>query len=229
MSEKKKPEFNSEKYGVKKTDDGYQVDAKSLLNSIGGIQGFVEATLPGLVYVLSFAIWQDLTVSIVSVSVAMALLVIRHFLVRRPASALIGPVAGIALAIFLAQRPEGQPADFYLPGFWTNAAYGSVLLLSVIARYPAIGVVVGFMTNQGTTWRKDRRKVRFFNLVTMLWVGLFAIRLAVQVPMYLANDIVSLGFAKIALGQPFFLLMIWISWLLLRQVITHKQDGNLDK
>lgn len=229
MAEKSKPEINSEKYGVKKTDDGYKVDAKSLLASIGGVQGFIEATIPGLIYVLSFAIWQDLTISIVAVSVAMVILTIRHFMVKRPASALVGPVLGIALAIYLARRPEGQARDFYLPGFWTNAGYGGALLLSVIARFPLIGVMVGFMTNQGLSWRKSRRKVRFFNLVTMLWVGLFAIRLLVQVPLYLANDIVTLGFTKIALGQPFFLLMIWISWLLLRKVVSSEQDGILDK
>jgi hypothetical protein len=85
------------------------------------------------------------------------------------------------------------------------------------------------MTNQGLTWRKNRRKLKFFNLVTMLWVGLFGIRLLVQVPLYLANDIVSLGFSKIALGQPLFLLMIWVSWLLLRKVVSKEQDGILVK
>ncbi len=229
MVDKKKPEIDSKKYGLKKTDDGYKVDAKSLLESIGGVQGFIEATVPGLVYVLTFAIWQDLTVSIISVALAMAALTIRHFMVKRPASALIGPIVGIGLAIYLAQRPEGKPSDFYLPGFWTNVAYGGGLLLSILVRFPIIGVLVGFMTNQGFTWRKDRRKVRFFNLVTMLWVGMFGLRLLVQVPMYLANDIVSLGFARIAMGQPLFLLMIWISWLLLRKVVRAEQDGNLDK
>jgi hypothetical protein len=229
MTQRKQPEINSEKYGVKKTEDGYKVDAKSLLDSIGGVQGFIEATIPGLVYVMSFAIWQDLTVSIVSVSVAMLLLTIRHFVAKRPASALIGPIIGIALAIYLAQRPDGQARDFYLPGFWTNAGYGGALLLSVLIRFPLIGLIVGFMTNQGLSWRKNRRKLRFFNLVTLLWVGLFAIRLMVQVPLYLANDIVSLGFTKIALGQPFFLLMIWVSWLLLRKVVSSEQDGILDK
>jgi len=218
-----------EKYGLRQTEDGYKVDAKSLLASIGGVQGFVESTIPGLIYVLSFSIWQDLNIAIISVSVAMVILTIRHFWVKRPASALIGPFVGIALAIYLAKRPEGQARDFYLPGFWTNAGYGAALLLSVIVRYPIIGVMVGLMTNQGVRWRKDRRKVRFFNLVTMLWVGLFGIRLLVQVPLYLTNDVVSLGYTKIALGQPFFLLMIWISWLLLRKVISPAQDGILDK
>ena len=224
-----KPKINSEKYGVKKTDDGYKVDAKSLIASVGGVQGFIEATVPGLVYVLSFAIWQDLTISIVSVSIAMVALIIRHFLAKRPASALLGPVLGIALAIYLAQRPEGQPRDFYLTGFVTNAAYGGALLLSVLVRFPLIGVLVGFMTDQGLRWRKERRKVRFFNLVTWLWVAFFASRLLVQVPMYLANDVVSLGFTRIVMGTPYFLMMIWISWLLLRKVVSAKQDGILDK
>jgi len=226
---KEKPKIDSEKYGVKKTDDGYKVDAKSLIASVGGVQGFIEATVPGLVYVLSFAIWQDLTISIVSVSIAMVALIIRHFLAKRPASALIGPVLGIALAIYLAQRPEGQPRDFYLTGFVTNAAYGGALLLSVLVRFPLIGVLVGFMTDQGLRWRKERRKVRFFNLVTWLWVAFFASRLAVQLPMYLANDVVSLGFTRIVMGTPYFLMMIWISWLLLRKVVSTKQDGILDK
>ncbi|MEY3483603.1 MAG: hypothetical protein RLZZ218_438 [Actinomycetota bacterium] len=224
-----KPKIDSEKYGVKKTDDGYKVDAKSLIASVGGVLGFIEATVPGLVYVLSFAIWQDLTISIVSVSIAMVALIIRHFLAKRPASALLGPVLGIALAIYLAQRPEGQPRDFYLTGFVTNAAYGGALLLSVLVRFPLIGVLVGFMTDQGLRWRKERRKVRFFNLVTWLWVAFFASRLLVQVPMYLANDVVSLGFTRIVMGTPYFLMMIWISWLLLRKVVSAKQDGILDK
>ena len=228
MAENKR-EIKPEKYGLKKTDDGYKVDAKSLLDSVGGVQGFIEATLPGLVYVLTFAIWQDLNVSVISVSVAMVILIIRHFMAKRPASALIGPVVGIALAIYLARRPEGQPRDFYLTGFYTNAAYGGALLLSVIARFPVIGLLVGYMTNQGLSWRKNKRKVRFFNVVTLMWVGLFAIRLAVQVPMYLANDVVSLGFARIVLGTPFFLMMIWLSWLLLRKVVSSEQDGILDK
>jgi hypothetical protein len=224
-----KPKIDAEKYGLKKTDDGYKVDAKSLLASVGGVQGFIEATVPGLVYVLSFAIWQDLTVSIVLVSVAMVALIIRHFVAKRPASALLGPVLGLALAIYLAQRPEGQPRDFYLTGFVTNVSYGAALLLSVLVRFPLIGVLVGFMTDQGLRWRKERRKLRFFNFVTLLWVAFFASRLAVQLPMYWANDVVSLGFTRIVMGTPYFLMMIWVSWLLLRKVVSAEQDGILDK
>jgi hypothetical protein len=69
----------------------------------------------------------------------------------------------------------------------------------------------------------------FFDLVTLLWVGLFATRLAVELTLYFMGDIVTLGFIKLVLGLPFYLTMIWVSWLLLRKVVSPSQDGILDK
>jgi len=224
-----KSKVNISKYGLKESDDGYQLDFQSLLASVGGVQGLIESTLPGFLYVVTFAIWGNLTVSISVVAVAVTLLTIRHFVMKRPFSQLLGSLLGIGLAIYLTLRPGGQAGDFYLKDFWTNGIYGSVLLLSVIARFPIIGVMVGLFTNQGLSWRQDRRKVRFFDLVTLLWVGLFATRLAVELPLYFAGNIVTLGFVKLVLGLPFYLTMIWVSWLLLRKVISSPQDGILDK
>jgi MFS family permease len=97
-----------------------------------------------------------LTISITVVGVAVCLLTIRHVVMKRPLSQLVGSLIGIALAIYLTLRPGGQAGDFYLKDFWTNGIYGSVLLLSVIIRFPIIGVMVGLFTNQGLTWRKDQ-------------------------------------------------------------------------
>jgi hypothetical protein len=227
VSEEKKSS-QAAKYGLRKTNDGYQLDAKSLLGSVGGVQGLVETTLPGFLYVLTFTITRDVVLAASVVGVAVLALTIRHFVLKRPWTQLVGSLVGVGLAIWLTLRPGGQAGDFYLKDFWINAAYGSVLLLSVIVRFPLIGLLMGFLTNQGLSWRKDRRKVRFFDLVTLLWVGLFATRLIVEVPLYLAGDVVTLGFVKIVLGLPFYLTMIWISWLLLRDVVKAELDGNLD-
>jgi hypothetical protein len=227
VSEEKKSS-QAAKYGLRKTDDGYQLDAKSLLASVGGVQGLVETTLPGFLYVLTFTITRNTVIAASVVGVAVLALTIRHFVLKRPWTQLVGSLVGVGLAIWLTLRPGGQAGDFYLKDFWINAAYGSVLLLSVIVRFPLIGLLMGFLTNQGLSWRKDRRKVRFFDLVTLLWVGLFATRLIVEVPLYLAGDVVTLGFVKIVLGLPFYLTMIWVSWLLLRGVVKAELDGNLD-
>ena len=227
MTEDKKSS-QAAKYGLRKTDDGYQLDAKSLLASVGGVQGLVETTSPGFLYVLTFTITRDAVIAASVVGFAILTLTIRHFVLKRPWTQLVGSLVGVGLAIWLTLRPGGQAGDFYLKDFWINAAYGSVLLLSVIVRLPLIGLLMGFLTNQGLSWRKDRRKVRFFDLVTLLWVGLFATRLIVEVPLYLAGDVVTLGFVKIVLGLPFYLTMIWVSWLLLRGVVKAELDGNLD-
>ena len=227
MSEDKKSS-QAAKYGLRKTDDGYQLDAKSLLASVGGVQGLVETTLPGFLYVLTFTITRNTVIAASVVGVAVLALTTRHFVLKRPWTQLVGSLVGVGLAIWLTLRPGGQAGDFYLKDFWINAAYGSVLLLSVIVRLPLIGLLMGFLTNQGLSWRKDKRKVRFFDLVTLLWVGLFATRLLVEVPLYLAGEVVTLGFVKIVLGLPFYLTMIWVSWLLLRRVVRAELDGNLD-
>jgi hypothetical protein len=227
VSEDKKSS-QAAKYGLRKTDDGYQLDAKSLLASVGGVQGLVETTLPGFLYVLTFTITRNTVIAASVVGVAVLALTTRHFVLKRPWTQLVGSLVGVGLAIWLTLRPGGQAGDFYLKDFWINAAYGSVLLLSVIVRLPLIGLLMGFLTNQGLSWRKDKRKVRFFDLVTLLWVGLFATRLLVEVPLYLAGEVVTLGFVKIVLGLPFYLTMIWVSWLLLRRVVRAELDGNLD-
>jgi hypothetical protein len=216
------------KYGLRKTEDGYQVDARSLLASVGGFQGLIETTLPSFLYVLSYSIFRNLYWSIGLVVLAVLALTVRHFLRKRPITQLLGSLLGVGLAIYLTLRPGGQAVDFYVKDFWINGAYGSVLLLSVVIRLPLIGVLVGLLTNQGLKWRKDRRKLRYFDLVTMLWVGLFATRLAVELPLYFSNNVITLGFVKIVLGLPFYLTIIWVSWLLLRGVIRAELDGNLD-
>ena len=54
-----------------------------------------------------------------------------------------------------------------------------------------------------------------------IWVALFALRLAVQLPLYFADELVALGVAKTAMGFPVFALAAWLSYLVLR-------DGGID-
>lgn len=227
MKEKKKPSID--RYGIKQTKDGYQLDGKSLLASIGGWQGLVEASVPSVLYVLVFAITQNIPISIGVVSASVIVLGIRHFVKKRPIDQFLGTLVGLGVAVYLTLRPGAEAGDYFLPGFFTNAAYGGALALSIAIRFPAIGLLVGFFTGEGIKWRKDKRKLRFFDFVTLLWVGMFALRLAVQVPLYLSNQVVILGFVRLVMGIPLYLTMIWVSWLLLRRVISPVDDGNLDK
>jgi hypothetical protein len=155
---------------------------------------------------LSLAAW-------VAVGVAALMTVIR--LVRRETLqfALAG-FAGVALSAFIADR-TGRAEDFFLPGLLLNAAYASAYLISIRVRWPLLGVIVAPVLGEGKTWRKDPQRLRLYTRASWIWVGVFAARLAVQLPLYLSGALLALGIAKTAMGLPIFLVAIWLSYLVL--------------
>ncbi|MCU1533788.1 MAG: hypothetical protein JWR53_269, partial [Glaciihabitans sp.] len=90
------------------------------------------------------------------------------------------------------------------------------LLVSILVRWPLIGIIVGFLTNEPTEWRHDKAKRRILYLVTWLWVGLFAARLVIEVPLYLAHETALLAGARLITGVPLYAIVLWVTWLLVR-------------
>jgi len=54
--------------------------------------------------------------------------------------------------------------------------------------------------------------VRAYTIVTWLWIGVFGLRLVVQVPLYLNDSVALLGSVKIFLGWPLYLLSVWLTY-----------------
>lgn len=53
-----------------------------------------------------------------------------------------------------------------------------------------------------------------------MWIGMFALRLTVQLPLYLSDQVAALGVAKLALGTPLYALVIWFTWLSARDTFA---------
>ena len=83
--------------------------------------------------------------------------------------------------------------------------------------WPLVSVIVGALDGEGNKWRGDRERTRIFVLASWIWVVLFSLRLLVQLPLYLASEVVALGVARTAMGLPLFALGIWLTWLIVRQ------------
>ncbi|SPT52435.1 Protein of uncharacterised function (DUF3159) [Actinomyces bovis] len=71
------------------------------------------------------------------------------------------------------------------------------------------------------TWRQEpaqRGERRRYYLGTAILAAMFALRLVVEVPLYLAGDkaLGALGLARLALGVPLFALTLWFVWLVIR-------------
>jgi hypothetical protein len=119
-------------------------------------------------------------------------------------------LVGIGFAAFIATR-SGRAEDFFLPGLLANAAYASAFLISAAIRRPLVGVIVGALTGDHG-WRSDPARIRSFMRATVLWAGLFLLRLAVQLPLYIAGAVVALGVARTAMGLPLFAVGLWLTW-----------------
>ena len=191
--------------------------AHAVWQSVGGWRGIAESVLPSLTFVVIYTITQNLLMSLlISVGLA-ALFTLLRLLSRSQPSAAIGGLVAAGVAAGLALI-TGRAQDSFIPGFLTNIGYGSALLISALVGWSLIGLAAGYLMGEGTTWRADPRKRRVFFWLTIAWAGLFAARLAVQLPLYFiyGDDIAILGTIKIAMGLPLFAPMVAITWLLVR-------------
>ncbi|UFS60229.1 DUF3159 domain-containing protein [Subtercola endophyticus] len=208
--------------GIGQVAPGETPTANSLLKAMGGIRGLVESILPGLAFLVIYTFTKDLTPSvIVPVAVAVVFIIVR--LVTRSAVmpaivGLLGVAISAALALF-----TGKAEDNFLPGIIINAVSVIVLLGSIIARWPIIGLIVGVLTGDTFGWKADPAKFRVVLIATWCWVGLFAIRLGVEVPLYLAGQAEALASAKLLLGVPLYAGMLWVTWLLVRAAFGHQK------
>lgn len=214
----------------------------SLQEAVGGVRGVIEALAPGLVFVVVYLLTFELTPTLIASAGIAVLLVLVRLVQRTPVTQAFSGLLGVAIGVVWAWR-SGEASDYFLMGLLTNGAYLLACLVSIVVRWPAIGVVVelfrlGFAETKGarpsqtedgagdtpanpfagfSAWRSSRALVRRYTLATWLWVGLFAIRLAVQVPLYLGSQVGWLATTRLAMGIPLWAVTLWGTWILVRQ------------
>lgn len=188
----------------------------SVAEAVGGPLGIAESALPPVTFVTAYtALGQDATLAAwIAVGVG-AFLAAGRILRGQTVQYALAGVVGVALAAFIVSR-TGRAEDFFLPGLLANTAYALGCAGSIAIGRPALGLLLGMLSGEGQGWRHDARRVRAYARATWVWVGVFSLRLAVQLPLYLAGAVVALGVARVAMGVPIFVLAAWISWLMLR-------------
>jgi Protein of unknown function (DUF3159) len=207
------------KAGFAKVKPGQLPTGRDLLAGVGGVRGIVESIVPGFGFLLLYTTTRNLPLSVlVPVALAVVFVLARAVARQRMTTAIAGAI-GVALTALLALLTDKPEANF-LPGIIINAVSLLVLLLSVAVRWPLIGVFAGFLSGDPTGWRTDAAKRRVLYVATWLWVGLFALRLVIEVPLYLANEVVALGAIKLITGVPLYAAFLWITWLLIGTVFA---------
>lgn len=172
-----------------------------LSQALGGRRGMLEGALPTLGFTLTYVPTHDLRLALgVGIGLALTLLAVR-LVQREPVQFVVNSLVGIGVAALFASR-SGKAEDVFLPGIIYNAVYAVVLTLSVLLRWPLVGVMIGSLTGDPTGWRSDPGVVRLCSRLTWLLVLPCAVRVAVQLPLYQAGEVGWLGVSKIVLGWP---------------------------
>ena len=101
-----------------------------------------------------------------------------------------------------------------------QAAYDDLaadMVLSVLVRWPLVGLMLASVTGDITAWRQDPAIVRLCTKLTLILALPCVVRVAVQYPLYVADRVGWLGVTKIALGWPLQVAALAaMAWLLAR-------------
>jgi hypothetical protein len=186
--------------------------------ALGGARGSFEAALPTVAFVVAWTWRHDVKTAVIASAVIVLVLLMVRLATRQTPRYVLSAIFATAVAAFFALR-SGRPEAAFLPGILTSAAYGAGSLLSVVVRWPLVGFIVAAgdpqMAQDPTAWRRDRGLVTVCQRLTMVLVALYAVRVVVMYPLYLAGQVTLLGVAKIALGWPAYLCALAVMGMLL--------------
>ncbi|MDJ0391722.1 DUF3159 domain-containing protein [Rhodococcus sp. G-MC3] len=193
---------------------------------MGGLSGVVASTLPVIAFVpvnsffnLSAAIWSAL-------GVALAVMVWR-LVQRAPIQPAISGFFGVGICAFIAYR-TGDAKGYFLFGIYTSLAYAGVFVISMIARWPLVGVAWGYLNSKGTSWRTVPRAVRSYDIATLAWAVVFGARYVVQSQLYDADQTGWLAAARIGMGWPLTGVALLVTFWAVRRADSAIEEASKD-
>ena len=192
-------------------------DRAKIIAALGGTRGLIDSGVPSILFLVIFNFGHHLHPAIYA-SVALSILLTIYRLIKRESlqHALSG-LFGIAICALFAGH-SGKASAFYLPSIYKNIFFLVIYGGANLIRYPLLGLVIGPILGENLEWRKHPARKKVYTQAGWLWAGMFALRIAIQYPLYLANKLSALGVANFFLGYPLYLAVLWGTWQILRRV-----------
>jgi hypothetical protein len=205
------------------TTESRELPLKELL---GGRRGAVDASIPPAVFVVAWLV-SDRSIgwaAAAAITAGVAVGIWRLARGRR-VTASVASVAAVSLAALVAVR-TGRAEDFFLIQLLLNIASALAWTLSILIRWPLLGVVVGVALGQKTRWRRDRDLVRAYGIASWVWVlGQYLLRVLVFGLLWWSGWVVALGVARVALSWPLVAATVAVSAVVLRKSLPEGHPG----
>nr|WP_239542464.1 DUF3159 domain-containing protein [Micromonospora terminaliae] len=190
---------------------------------LGGRRGAVDATVPPVAFAIGWlaaGLWGGVVAAVLA---GTAVAGWRWRRGDRPRSVLIGLLA-VCVAALIALR-TGRATDFFLLQLVSNAASALAWIVSIVVRWPLLGVVVGAALGQRARWRRDPALLRAYGRGSWVWAATYVLRVAVFVPLWLAGQVVGLVVARVALTWPLVATALAVSWMVIRRSLPADHPG----
>lgn len=174
----------------------------------------VESALPFVAFTVAWVLTRALYPALgAALGVALLLALVR--LAQRQSVRFVAQaVVPTAIAALVATR-TGRAQDVFLPGILYNGALAVVSLVTILVGRPLVGYLVGTALGDPTGWVRDRGLVRLSSRLTAVLAVPYLLRFVVQLPLFLAEQVVWLGVAKVVLGWPLLVAALFVMGLLL--------------
>jgi hypothetical protein len=175
----------------------------SLRQLLGGRRGALDASLPPLAFVIGWLVSDQSIAWGAGVAVAVGVVVGAVRLAKgHRVTAVVASVATVAAGALIALY-TGRAQDFFLIQLLANIASALAWAVSILIRWPLLGLVAGVLLGQKTRWHRDPDLVRAYGRASWVWVFLqYTVRVLVYGILWLTGSVVALGVARVALSWP---------------------------
>jgi Protein of unknown function (DUF3159) len=194
--------------------------------SLGGARGMIESALPFVAFTAAWLIDRQLypaLLAALAVAVISAIIrLVQHQSLRFVAAAIVPT----AIAAFVASR-TGRAEDLFLPGILYNGALALLSVFTIVIRWPLVGFLLGAAIGDPTGWAKDRGLVKMTTKLTAVLAVPYLTRFVIQLPLFLAGQVVLLGISKVVLGWPLLIAALFVIGLMLSKGKTPMEESGL--
>nr|WP_157528625.1 DUF3159 domain-containing protein [Kibdelosporangium sp. MJ126-NF4] len=199
---------------------------ESLGDVLGGRRGALDASIPPLAFVIAWLV-ADQSIGIgAAAALGVSVVVAAYRLIRGGRiTSLVVSVALVAAAALIALH-TGRAQDFFLLRLMSNVASALLWSASIVVRWPLLGVVVGVVIGQKTSWRKDPDLLKAYSRASWVWVLLqYTLRVVVWGLLWWAGEVVALSVVTFVMSWPLVAATVAVSGVVLFRSLPEDHPG----
>ncbi|WP_227870218.1 DUF3159 domain-containing protein [Streptomyces otsuchiensis] len=192
-----------------------QATKAAFFEAFGGVRGMVETTVPGLVFVLCYTITRDIHMSAILALGITGVMFLARLVQRGTTKHAFSGVFGVVIGAVFAMM-TGDAKNFYLPGMVYTLGLGLGYVITAACGVPLLGLILGPVFKENLSWRtRNPGRKRAYVKASYVWGGILLAKSAITFPIYFWGDATQLGWLRVALGIPPFLVAVYFTWIIL--------------